>query len=138
MLELAISIVGTISIIAVTVITARSNERIKKIELDAAATREQTQNEHATAEYPNMRDELTATRMALKALSESQERQMDTLKGYVRDVDESLRAVRHSADRQADLVDSRFQEIPGLIDVSISSHIADCPLRAGSMKLITK
>lgn len=138
MLELAISIVGTISIIAVTVITARSNERIKKIELDAAATREQTQNEHATAEYPNMRDELTATRMALKALSESQERQMDTLKGYVRDVDESLRAVRHSADRQAAMVDSRFQEIPGLIDVSISSHIADCPLRAGSMKLITK
>lgn len=129
MLELIISIVGTVSVIVVTIITARSNERIKKIELDAAATREQTQNEHATAEYPNLRDELTATRKALQSLAESQERQMTTLEGYIRDVDKTVRATQHSAERQATLVDSRFSEIPGLIETGIRAHLLACPLK---------
>lgn len=129
MLELIISIVGTVSVIVVTIITARSNERIKKIELDAAATREQTQNEHATAEYPNLRDELTATRKALQSLAESQERQMTTLEGYIRDVDKTVRATQRSAERQATLVDSRFNEIPGLIETSIRTHSLACPLK---------
>lgn len=137
MVEIIVSAITAVVAIIVAIITGRNNERLKRIEIDSAATREQTENEHADAEYSNLREELTATRMALKSLAEAQERQLDALEGYVRDVDKSVRAARHSADRQADLVDSRFQEIPGLIDTHIATHVMACPLRA-TQKLITE
>lgn len=140
MVEIIVSAITAIVAIIVAVITGRNNERLKRIEIDSAATREQTQNEHATAEFPNMRDELTATRMAvgasaesqelaLNALAESLERQMATLEGYIRDVDKTVRATQHSAERQASLVDLRFSEMPGLIETSIRAHSLACPLK---------
>lgn len=128
MLELIISVIGTVSVIVVTIITARSNERIKKIELDAAATREQTQNEHATAEYPNLRDELTATRESVEALARSQDRTNKLTEDYIRDVDKSVRATQKSLERHTTLAESRLDEIPQLIEIAIKTHSTTCPL----------
>jgi hypothetical protein len=54
-----IALVNTAGIIVVAVLGGKKLVRIGR---DAAVTREQAENEHADAEYPNLRDELTATR----------------------------------------------------------------------------
>lgn len=54
-----IALVNTAGLIVVAVLGGKKLGRIGR---DTAVTREQAENEHADAEYPNLRDELTATR----------------------------------------------------------------------------
>ena len=70
----------------------KRDEVLAKVREDAAVARAQTENAHAEADYPNLRDELTAVR-------EGQERGFDRVERYMRDVDRSARATAHSLDR---------------------------------------
>lgn len=54
---------------------------------DAAVTRQQTENEHADAEFPNLRDELTATREGNARVGQA----VDALSEVLSDVRHSLR-----------------------------------------------
>lgn len=57
-IQLIVTVGGIVAVVL-------GNKKLNRIRADTAATREQAENEHADAEYPNLREELTATREAV-------------------------------------------------------------------------
>lgn len=68
---LIVGLAPILSAIAVAWIQRPMRRQIRQVADDAAASRRQTENEHADAEYPNLRDEITAIRSAQDRLSEN-------------------------------------------------------------------
>ncbi|MGN7703526.1 hypothetical protein [Cellulosimicrobium sp. 22601] len=136
------------------VVAILGNRKLNRIGADAKATRDQAENEHAEAEYPNLRDELTATReVAKQALSESKAakgathgltRQVARLVSWLEDLttgsestDDAIERVKTSGARAlaraVEERDEKFaelrEEIPRVIRDELAQHVADCPLR---------
>ncbi|MFD6093967.1 hypothetical protein ACFWGN_17775 [Oerskovia sp. NPDC060338] len=69
--------------------------KLDRIGRDAREAREQTANEHADAEYPNLRDELTAMRGDLSA-------GLDRLEAGQKRHDSEIRGIRKTQSQQTD------------------------------------
>ena len=126
---------------AVVIVLLQQNKKLNRIGSDAREAREQTANDHANADYPNLRDELTATRGLIHGLV----RQFGGLEQWVRDlasgadrIDDTINrkaliAARELADfkeeREERLARMLRQEIPEIVRREIAQHVADCPLR---------
>ncbi|WP_454728842.1 hypothetical protein [Cellulosimicrobium protaetiae] len=132
-----IQLVSTAGLIVVAIL---GNRKLNRIGADAKASRQQTENEHAEAEYPNLRDELTATRGEVKGMA----RHLAHLARWMRDLataDTDLeaaadRAARKAARDLARAVEERDEklaelreEIPRVIRSELAQHVEDCPLR---------
>lgn len=72
--------------------------KLDKIGRDAREAREQTANEHADAEYPNLRDELTAVHGTLRDVVGGVERLEDGQKRH----DSEIGGIRHTQRQQTD------------------------------------
>ena len=113
--------------------TSRSLTAVKG---QVAAVEEQTVNNHADADYPNLRDELTAMRLTAEATSEAVGRLTDTVAATQRDIGgmrEEQRAERRERRDVSTRLDDHLREAPNLIATAIAlaegEHIAACPLR---------
>ncbi|MDQ7991204.1 MAG: hypothetical protein AAGC63_00310 [Propionicimonas sp.] len=125
--------------VAVALITALLNyllnrplrRKVDEVADDAKASRKQTENEHADAEYPNLREELTAARTSVESLAAL----VTEVKGHV----SGLR-LDHTAMRR-DVTGIR-EEMTGIRDdarddrkalasqrLALEDHIADMPQR---------
>lgn len=125
---------------------------------DTAAVREQTENSHAGAEYPNLRDQqdaqLALSRethdqvLALAEVQRGQDRRLDRIERQTADLrradeatddtldrhelDHARALARAIADRDRALTDleARFEHrVPELITAALDGHVAACPLR---------
>jgi len=146
-----IQLVSTAGLIVVAIL---GNRKLNRIGADAKASREQTENEHAEAEFPNLRDELTATRdVAKQALDESRAakgathgltRQVARLISWLEDLttgsastDDAIerakaagaRALARAVEERDEKIAELRQEIPRVIRAELEQHVADCPLR---------
>ncbi len=149
-----INIITTLGLIVVAII---GNKKLNRIGGDARTAAAQTANEHADAEYPNLRDELTAVRegqrdlrISVGRLSDAQDairQDIGGLHSEVRTVRGDITGMRADArhDRLAvasvreDLdtavrertaaIEQLRTDIPDLIGVAVSGHVEACPLR---------
>lgn len=126
---------------AVVIVLLQQNKKLNRIGVDAREAREQTANDHAGADYPNLRDELTATRGLIHGLV----RQLGGLEQWVRDlatgadrIDDTISrkaliAARELSDfkeeREERLTRMLRQDVPEIVRREIAQHVADCPLR---------
>lgn len=129
-------IIQLITTAGIIVVAWLGNRKLNRIGKDAKVTRNQTENSHQNAEYPNMRDEITAVHADVRAIT-------GTLKGHDRRFDHIARNLvdLHTEDDligttidRKDLAAARAltalrEEIPDLIQSQISQHIQACPLR---------
>lgn len=130
-----------------TWLNRKTRRTLERVAADARTSAEQTANNHAGAEHPNLRDELTAVlsvaRDAAQA-AQSAAAAATRVESFVRDVDTSVRALGHSVDRRLAITDQNLvdavedrdaaiarlrDDIPALIADSIHQHVAACPLR---------
>ena len=95
--------ITTLGLIVVAVLQVISHQRTKVLSEDVRVVRGQTENEHKDAEYPNLRDELTAIRLGLERADERTER-------YIRDVDADVRRDRETMQRHIEHSDSVVNE----------------------------
>lgn len=150
-----VQIVIVVGLVLVAVINKRDSRATRRdlalVADDARVTREQSENEHANAPYPNMRDELTSVRETVEGIAQivtGHDRRMERIERQTRDLrdtddatDETLdrqrldharalaRAVAEREDAMRDL-EARFERrVPELITAAIEGHVADCPLR---------
>lgn len=104
---------------------------------DAAATREQAENEHADAEFPNLRDEITEIRVTLtKSVGEIRD-DIGGLHSETRDLRKDVTGIRTDARRdrrklaeQEQALDDHLTDVPRIIDELLDRHVGDCPLRS--------
>lgn len=125
---------------------SRSHETLRQVAEDAAASRSQTENEHVDAEYPNLRDELTAVRNGLSEvragltdLVTTSERIRDDLGGLhseTRDLRKDVTGIRTDARRdrrkladQEQALDNHLADVPRIVEEAFAKHAADCPAR---------
>lgn len=136
------------------VVAVLGNRKLNRIGADAREARDQTANEHADAEYPNLRDELTETRdVAARAAAEAKAakgathgltRQVARLASWLEDLstgsestDDAIdraktaaaRALARAVEERDEKLDELRQEIPKVIRAELEQHVADCPLR---------
>ena len=87
-----------------------------------AAIESQTVNEHHQDEYPNLRDELTATRRSVESVGRD-----------VGGMREEMRTERRERIAVSDRLDEHLSDVPRLTADAVSrgesDHIAACPLR---------
>ncbi|KRD36798.1 hypothetical protein ASE27_10100 [Oerskovia sp. Root918] len=82
-----------------TVLAQRPMQRkLDAVAVDAREAREQTANEHADAEYPNLRDELTAVHETLRDVAAGQGRLEEGQKRH----DSEIGGIRHTQRQQTD------------------------------------
>lgn len=132
-----IQIITTLGLVVVAII---GNRKLNRIGSDAKATLRQTENDHQTSEFPNLRDELTATR----GLVHGVDRKLDRAQSWLADLAEADRHHEQALDRKTQATDRALavavqdrerelallrREIPAMIQREIKSHVADCPLR---------
>lgn len=118
---------------------------------DAATAAQQTANDHSDAEYPNLRDEMTAIHETVRGVGETvrgHDRRFERLERQLIDVrhgadftEETLDRDRMSSsralaraieERRADMtaLERRFeQRIPDLMKQALTMHIRACPVR---------
>ena len=110
-----IQAITTLGLIVVAVLQVITHQRTKALSDDVRVVRGQTENEHKDAQYPNLRDELTAIRLGL----ERAER-------YIKDVDADVRRDRETMHRHIDYADGVVAETrKELADLK-----ATCPARS--------
>ncbi|OCI31039.1 hypothetical protein [Oerskovia enterophila] len=88
-------VVQLITTAGVILVAALGKVKLDRIGRDAREAREQTANEHADAEYPNLRDELTAMRGDLSA-------GLDRLEAGQKRHDGEIGGIRHTQRQQTD------------------------------------
>ena len=98
-----IQTITTLGLIVVAVLQVIAHQRTKALSEDVRVVRGQTENEHNDAEYPNLRDELTAIRLGLERADERTER-------YIRDVDADVRRDRETMQRHIEHSDALVNE----------------------------
>lgn len=134
-------VLQVITTLGVVVVAWLGNRKLNGIRDDSAVARAQTENDHANADYPNLRDELTATRGLIHGLG----RQLGGLEQWVKDlatgserIDDTitrkaLQATRDLAasveDRDERIKELLRKDVPEIVARQIQKHIADCPLR---------
>ncbi len=137
--EVLIALIGTMGGVATALIS--QGRKLNRIENNSQVIRDQTENEHAGAEFPNLRDELTALHVDVRGLRN------DVL--GLHDVDVNLddtmtrqdirtqRAIDRAmatSDQQIDRLREEIpvmirREVPRILTVSLTKHVSDCPLR---------
>lgn len=137
--QIIVALIGMFGLVISTHIS--QNRKLGRIETNSQVTRAQTENDHAGADYPNLRDELTATRGLIHGVG----RQLGGLEQWVRDLAEGSDRIDSTITRKAlaaarDLAvsveerDQRIAEllrkdVPEIVARQIDRHVADCPLR---------
>ncbi|QIK82980.1 hypothetical protein [Sanguibacter sp. HDW7] len=157
-----VQIVVALGLVAVAVINKRDSRatrrEVRAVRADTAAVREQTENSHASAEFPIMRDQqdeqLAVSRathdqvLALAEVQRGMDRRLGRLERQASDlraadvatddtldrheVDHARALARAIADRDRALIDlaAHFeQRVPELIAAALDGHVAACPLR---------
>ena len=76
-------------LIAVAIINARQGARLKRIDHNSSTAAEQTANDHEGAQYPNLREEHTATRLKVEQI----EGDVREVRGMIHGVERSMKAV---------------------------------------------
>lgn len=134
-------VLQAITTLGVVIVAWLGNRKLNGIRDDASVARAQTENDHAGADYPNLRDELTATRGLIHGLG----RQLGGLEQWVKDlatgserIDDTitrkaLQATRDLAasveDRDERIKELLRKDVPEIVARQIQKRIADCPLR---------
>lgn len=134
-------VLQAITTVGVIIVAWLGNRKLNGIRDDSAVARAQTENDHANADYPNLRDELTATRGLIHGLG----RQLGGLEQWVKDlatgsdrIDDTitrkaLTAARELAasieDRDERIKELLRKDVPEIVARQIARHVADCPLR---------
>lgn len=115
---------------------AKTHKTLDGIAEDAAASRSQTENEHLDAEFPNLREELTAFRTDTTAALASIREDVGGMHSEVRDVRKDLTGIRTDARRdrrklsaQEQALDDHLAEIPDILERAFAEHAGDCPAR---------
>lgn len=162
MTEVLVQIVTALGLIVVAIVNKRDSRAtrtaVHAVAEDARVTREQTENSHAGAEYPNLRDQQDAqlalsreTHDQVLAVAESQrglERRMSRLERQAtdlrradeatddtldrHDLDHTRALARAIVDRERAMADleARFENrVPALIAAALDGHVRACPLR---------
>ncbi|MFD6093642.1 hypothetical protein ACFWGN_16110 [Oerskovia sp. NPDC060338] len=88
-------VIQLIATAGLILVAALGKVKLDRIGRDAREAREQTANEHADAEYPNLRDELTAMRGDLSA-------GLDRLEAGQKRHDGEIGGIRHTQRQQTD------------------------------------
>ena len=91
---IVVVILALIAQIPVMVQLRKARKGLEVVASDIAATKEQTVNEHAGAEYPNLRDELTAIRTDTAEALNGIRSDIGGVHSEVRDVRDGLGHVR--------------------------------------------
>lgn len=128
----------------------RTQKTLDKVAANVATTAEQTANSHADAQYPNLRDELTAVRVLAEAtqrtvglLAEAQQAVREDVGGLhseVRDARRDIAGVRTDARRdrraldvQRQALEDHIADVPNVVTDAVrkaeADHIAACPAR---------
>ena len=134
-------VLQAITTLGVVVVAWLGNRKLNGIRDDSAVARAQTENDHANADYPNLRDELTATRGLIHGLG----RQLGGLEQWVKDLASGSERIDDTITRKALVAarelaasveerDERIKEVlrkdvPEIVARQIDRHVADCPLR---------
>ena len=155
MTEVLVQIVTALGLIVVAVVNKRDSKAtrtaVHAVAEDARVTREQTENSHAGAEYPNLRDQqdaqLALSRethdqvLALAEVQRGQDRRLDRIERQTADLRRADEATddtldRHELDHARALaraltdLEARFEHrVPELITAALDGHVAACPLR---------
>lgn len=131
--------------------------KLEKVATDARTAADQTANAHADAEFPNLRDELTAARASATAAQSNAEQAAADARAaresahrterFVTDLAETIRAAEHSQDRRhkqnVDAIDQVREDLeehiakePELVAAAVreaeADHIKNCPQRGGT------
>lgn len=137
--QIIVALIGMFGLVISTHISY--GRKLGRIETNSQVTRAQTENDHGDADYPNLRDELTATRGLIHGLG----RQLGGLEQWVKDLATGSERIDNTITRKAlaaarDLAvsveerDQRIAEllrkdIPEIVARQINRHVTDCPLR---------
>ncbi len=118
---------------------ARAHQTLNEVAADAKVSRRQTENEHVGAEFPILRDELTAVRTGLDSLTATTEGIRDDLGGLhseTRDLRKDVSGIRTDARRdrrklaeQEQALDDHLADVPRIIADVLREHVAECPVR---------
>jgi methyl-accepting chemotaxis protein len=115
---------------------AKTDKTLTRVAEDAAASRSQTENEHLDAEFPNLREELTAFRTDTSAALASIREDVGGMHSEVRDVRKDLTGIRTDARRdrrklseQEQALDEHIADVTRIVEETKRSHVAECPLR---------
>lgn len=113
-----VQVVTTLGVVVVAVVQALSHRRLKAIGADAKEARDQTANTHSS----NLREDMDKIAADAKKAAVAAERAAE----HTKDVDESVRALRHSVDRKTDELAEHISDlehtIPQRIDRAIGRH----------------
>ena len=101
-----IQLITTGGVIVVAWIQWGFKRKISNIASDARVTREQTENEHIEAEYPNLREEITAVRKSAERIER-----------HLQDVDRDTKGTRHALERHIDVADLELDNMRKMIDL---------------------
>lgn len=122
-----------ITTVGLVVVAWLGNRKLNRIDGNAREAREQTANEHADAEFPNMRDEITALHTDVRglrndvlALHDEDASLDDTMSRQGIRTQRAIDRAMADSDQQ---IDRLREEIPVMISRQIIKHVADCPLR---------
>lgn len=129
---------------AVIVAMIAGGRKLNRIGADASTAATQTANDHADAEYPNLRDEVTAIHETVRGVGEivrGHDRRFDRIERNVTDLHEADDYTESTLDRQrlataralanaiGDLEQRFEQRVPELIELALQGHVRACPLR---------
>ncbi|MEE6280135.1 hypothetical protein [Georgenia sp. MJ170] len=98
MTDVLAALVNGVALVLVAIV---GNRKLKRIEADTKASREQVENDHLADEYPNLRDELTATRGLIHGIG----RKLDRAVSWLQDLTEADRHHEQALDRKAEAAD---------------------------------
>lgn len=134
-------VLQAITTLGVVVVAWLGNRKLNGIRDDTTVAREQIENDHANAEFPNLRDELTATREDVRAMRN----EIRGLHAEDATLDDTMTRQEIRTQRQIDrataLSDQQIdrlreevpvmirREVPAFIAIALSHHVGDCPLR---------
>ena len=91
-------VIQLIATAGLILVAALGKVKLDRIGRDAREAREQTANEHADAEYPNLRDELTAVHETMRDVAAGQVR----LEAGQKRHDGEIGGIRHTQRQQTD------------------------------------
>ena len=105
---------------------------LKKVAKDTAATAEQTVNQHSGAEYPNLRDELTAVRGeigSIRTTMESVRSDIGGLHSETRDLRKDVTGIRTDARQDRRNLAEHLADVPRVVEEAMANHATACPAR---------
>lgn len=124
--------VAAISALSTWLVNRPTRDTLKQVARDAAASAEQTVNQHQDAEYPNLREELTAVRTSIEGVRDD----IGGLHSETRDLRADVTGIRTDARRdrrqlaaQTKALDDHIADMDRLVREAEAQHILGCPAR---------